>query len=85
MAVRPPHDSLVAAFEAMARAGAQMLTEGRIVSGGSTLSMQAARLVEPRWRFARADLAAALRREGLSFRPFERWSEIATALLREDA
>ena len=33
---------------ALARAGWQMLAHGRVVSGGSTLSMQVARLVEPR-------------------------------------
>lgn len=33
---------------ALARAGWQMLTHGRIVSGGSTLTMQVARLLEPR-------------------------------------
>lgn len=33
---------------AIARAGWQMLRHGRVVSGGSTLSMQVARLVEPR-------------------------------------
>lgn len=33
---------------AMLRAAAQMLRAGRVVSGGSTLSMQVARLVEPR-------------------------------------
>lgn len=33
---------------ALLRAAGQMLTRGRIVSGGSTLSMQVARLVEPR-------------------------------------
>lgn len=33
---------------ALLRAGAQMLRHGRIVSGGSTLSMQVARLMEPR-------------------------------------
>lgn len=33
---------------AFARAGWQMLRHGRVVSGGSTLSMQVARLVEPR-------------------------------------
>ncbi|QEH38576.1 2-hydroxy-3-keto-5-methylthiopentenyl-1-phosphate phosphatase [Aquisphaera giovannonii] len=40
----------------------------------------AARLVPGGLRFARADLAAVLRDEGLPFRPFERWSEIAAAL-----
>jgi penicillin-binding protein 1C len=34
--------------EAMARAAFQMLTSGHIVSGGSTITMQVARLLEPR-------------------------------------
>ena len=33
---------------ALGRAGYQLVTHGRIVSGGSTLSMQVARLIEPR-------------------------------------
>ena len=33
---------------ALLRAAGQLLTHGRIVSGGSTLSMQVARLIEPR-------------------------------------
>jgi 2-hydroxy-3-keto-5-methylthiopentenyl-1-phosphate phosphatase len=43
----------------------------------------AARLVPPGLRFARANLALALRAEGLAFRPFERWSEVAAALVAE--
>ncbi|WP_413785962.1 penicillin-binding protein 1C [Agrobacterium sp. rho-13.3] len=35
-------------FQALGRAGWQLLTNGRIVSGASTLSMQVARLIEPR-------------------------------------
>lgn len=35
-------------FWALLRAAKQLLTNGRIVSGGSTLSMQLARLIEPR-------------------------------------
>lgn len=35
-------------FRALGRAAFQLLTHGRIVSGGSTLSMQVARLIEPR-------------------------------------
>ncbi|THV20256.1 penicillin-binding protein 1C [Peteryoungia ipomoeae] len=35
-------------FLALVRAGWQLLTNGRIVSGASTLSMQVARLIEPR-------------------------------------
>jgi penicillin-binding protein 1C len=35
-------------WRAMARAGAQLIMHGRVVSGGSTLTMQVARLIEPR-------------------------------------
>jgi penicillin-binding protein 1C len=35
-------------WRALGRAGLQFLTRGRIVSGGSTLTMQVARLIEPR-------------------------------------
>jgi penicillin-binding protein 1C len=35
-------------FRALVRAGAQWLIRGHVVSGGSTLSMQVARLIEPR-------------------------------------
>ncbi|HTZ66966.1 MAG TPA: penicillin-binding protein 1C [Roseiarcus sp.] len=35
-------------FRALIRAGAQWLTRGHVVSGGSTLPMQVARLIEPR-------------------------------------
>jgi len=43
-------------FEAMLRAAAQMATHGRIVSGASTLTMQVARLMEPRRRSFSAKL-----------------------------
>jgi len=43
---------------ALARAGVQFLRQGRVVSGGSTLTMQVARLLEPR---AERNLAAKLR------------------------
>jgi penicillin-binding protein 1C len=43
---------------ALLRAAAQMLTHGRIVSGGSTITMQVARLLEPR---EERSLAAKLR------------------------
>jgi len=43
---------------ALLRAGAQVLTHGRILSGGSTLTMQVARLLEPR---AERSLVAKLR------------------------
>jgi penicillin-binding protein 1C len=35
-------------WPAMARAASQLVTRGRVVSGGSTLTMQVARLIEPR-------------------------------------
>lgn len=41
---------------ALARATAQLIRTGRVVSGGSTLAMQAARLLEPRPRTVRAKL-----------------------------
>jgi penicillin-binding protein 1C len=45
-------------WRALARAALQMATRGRIVSGGSTLTMQVARLIEPR---EERSLAAKLR------------------------
>lgn len=45
----------------------------------------AARRVPSSLRFARADLAADLTREGLSFQPFSRWTEIAESLLERGA
>ena len=45
----------------LARAAWQDLRAGRIVSGGSTLTMQAARLLEPRRRSLRAKVIEALR------------------------
>jgi len=51
---------------ALARAAAQWMRAGRVVSGGSTLSMQAARLLEPRPRNLRSkaiEVARALQLE----------------------
>ena len=51
---------------ALARAAAQWVRAGRVVSGGSTLSMQAARLLEPRPRNLRSkviEIARALQLE----------------------
>jgi 2,3-diketo-5-methylthio-1-phosphopentane phosphatase len=42
---------------------------------------ECARLVPAELRFARGDLADVLEREGLAFRPFDAWSEIARALV----
>lgn len=41
---------------------------------------EAARLVPPARRFARADLAEALGQQNLPFTPFERWAEVARTL-----
>ncbi len=46
---------------ALGRAAWQALTQGRVISGGSTLSMQAARLLEPRPRTLTAKLQQMLR------------------------
>ena len=46
---------------ALARAAAQALVEGRIVSGGSTITMQVARLLEPKPRTIGAKLAEMAR------------------------
>ncbi len=46
---------------AVVRAAAQWARAGRVVSGGSTLSMQAARLLEPRPRTLRSKLVEAAR------------------------
>lgn len=53
---------------AVARATGQALTHGRIISGASTLSMQAARLLEPSARTLAAKLAEAARALQLRWR-----------------
>lgn len=50
-------------------------------AGDGFPDIYAARLVAPELRFARADLAETLTQEGLPFRRFERWREVAQALL----
>ncbi|WP_152049353.1 HAD-IB family phosphatase [Tautonia marina] len=59
------------------------LEEGRTVAfaGDGATDVAPALLVPPNRRFARADLAEGLREQNASFRPFERWSEVANALL----
>ena len=53
---------------AMARAGWQWATTGEVVSGGSTLSMQAARIIEPHPRTASGKLRQMLRAVQLEWR-----------------
>ena len=50
-------------------------------AGDGPPDLQPALLVRPELRFARGFLADALRQRGEVFRPFSRWSEIATALM----
>lgn len=59
------------------------LDAGRTVAfaGDGFPDAEPARLVPEGLRFARGDLADVLDREGLSFRPFEAWSDIARVLL----
>ncbi len=52
-------------------------------AGDGYPDIEAARLVPAQRRFARAALAETLKRQGLPYRPFERWSEIARILLEE--
>ena len=53
---------------AIVRAAAQWIRAGRVVSGGSTLSMQAARLLEPRPRTLRNKIIEAARALQLEWR-----------------
>ena len=53
---------------ALARAAAQWIRAGRVISGGSTLSMQAARLLEPRPRNVRSKLIEIARALQLEWR-----------------
>lgn len=53
---------------ALARAAGQWVRNGRVISGGSTLSMQAARLLEPRPRTMRSKLIEMARAVQLEWR-----------------
>lgn len=50
-------------------------------AGDGFADLPAALATEPELRFARGDLAEALRKMGQDFHPFERWSEVAETLL----
>lgn len=60
------------------------LNDGRTVAfaGDGFPDAEAARLVPDGLRFARGDLADVLAREGVPFRPFDTWADIARVLLR---
>jgi 2-hydroxy-3-keto-5-methylthiopentenyl-1-phosphate phosphatase len=61
------------------------LEEGRTVAfaGDGPADVHPALLVPPALRFARADLAEALRGRGEAFRAFVRWRDVARALAGE--
>jgi 2,3-diketo-5-methylthio-1-phosphopentane phosphatase len=67
-----------------ARVVRRHLDAGRTVAfaGDGFPDAEPALLVPGPLRFARGDLADVLDREGVSFRPFETWSDIARVLLR---
>jgi 2-hydroxy-3-keto-5-methylthiopentenyl-1-phosphate phosphatase len=54
-------------------------------AGDSTPDYEAAKLVPAGLRFARSHLAEHLEREGLEYRRYRRWSEIADMLLTPEA
>ncbi|MBN9523704.1 HAD-IB family phosphatase [bacterium] len=62
------------------------LDAGRVVAfaGDGFPDAAAARLVPGDLRFARGDLAGVLAGEGLPFRPFTVWSDVARALVRSE-
>ncbi|HYH65190.1 MAG TPA: HAD-IB family phosphatase [Urbifossiella sp.] len=62
------------------------LAAGRAVAfaGDGFPDAEAARLVPGEQRFARADLADVLTREGLAFHPFDAWSDVARVLVRQE-
>ena len=49
-------------------------------AGDGYPDFEAACLVPAKYRFARADLAATCRKNGVPFHPFEQWSEVAGTL-----
>ena len=57
------------------------IAEVAAFAGDGRPDLKAARLVEPTYRFACGWLAEALDKEGLSYRPFRRWSDVAEMLL----
>ncbi len=60
----------------------EAVNSGRVVAfaGNGFTDVAPACLVEAELRFAREDLAEALQKEALAFRPFERWIEVVRAL-----
>lgn len=80
--VGSPYFSSTHGIDKAAVVRAALATGTTAFAGDGVPDLQAAQLVEPRLRFARGALAAVLRREGLSFHPFVRWSEVARALAR---
>ena len=79
--VDSPYPSIETGIDKAAVVRAATRTDGEIAfAGDGRTDLEAALLVVPGLRFARGDLAAALRERGESFRPFRRWSEAARAI-----
>ncbi|CAN5322907.1 MtnX-like HAD-IB family phosphatase [soil metagenome] len=70
-------DKLAIVRDAIARSGKVAF------AGDGRPDLEPALLVAPELRFARGWLAEELQRRGESFRPFQRWSEIAHQLLSQ--
>lgn len=77
-----PYFSLTHGIDKAAVVAAALATGPTAFAGDGVPDLDAARRVEPHLRFARRALAEVLRREGLPFRPFERWSDMAHLLAR---
>ena len=77
-----PYQSEDVGIDKAAVVRAALETYDRVAFAGDGFpDLAPARLVADSLRFARADLADAAREAGLSFRPFDRWREVAEALI----
>jgi 2-hydroxy-3-keto-5-methylthiopentenyl-1-phosphate phosphatase len=83
MPARSAHWSPTLGVDKMGLVRAHLATGARVAFAGDGYpDVDSARLVAPELRFARGDLAAVLRREGLAFHPFDQWTEIAQVLTK---
>ncbi len=79
-----PYLSVQTGIDKAAAVRAALARGARVAyAGDGPVDLKPALLVPPQLRFARDSLAQALRDQGERFRPFERWSDIAQALLAE--
>ena len=76
----PFHSATAGVDKAAIMRQALAVAETVAFAGNGPPDLQPALLVRPELRFARGFLADALRERGEGFRPFSRWSEIASEL-----